>query len=200
MENMTAEVVDVKGAFLKGDREDGEEIHMQIPQGWEHRYDDNEVLKLKSCLYGLKQAAMAFLRQLVKCVIDMETKRSTADDCLYFNWTGDGLALVISWIDDNLIIGNTKAVARTKKNLTTRFDCEECGELDEYVGCKITRIGKSALKITQPVIIQSFSDEFDLPNHGCPTPVRMGNVLTKAGESDLLGPKEHAKYRSGVEK
>ena len=39
--------------------------------------------------------------------------------------------LVISWIDDNLIIGNTKAVARTIKNLTERFDCEECGELDE---------------------------------------------------------------------
>jgi len=92
------------------------------------------------------------------------------------------------------------AVARTKENLTTRFDCEECGELDEYVGCKITRIGKSALKITQPVIIQSFSDEFDLPNRGCLAPERMGNVLTKADESDLLGLKEHTKYRSGVGK
>ena len=28
----------------------------------------------------------------------------------------------------------------------------------------------------------------------------MGNMLTKADESDLLGPKEHTKYRSGVGK
>ena len=36
MSNMTAEGVDVKGAFLKGDIEDGGEIHMNIPQGCEH--------------------------------------------------------------------------------------------------------------------------------------------------------------------
>ena len=58
---------------------------------------------------------------------NMEMKRSTADPCLYFNWTEDGLAVVVSWIDDNLIIGSAKAVARTKKELTKRFDCEECG-------------------------------------------------------------------------
>ena len=72
--------------------------------------------------------------------------------------------------------------------------------MNEYVGCKIIRIGKSAFKITQPVIIQSFSEEFDLPKHGCPTPARMGNMSTKADESDLLGPREHTKYRSGVGK
>ena len=43
MGDMTAEVVDVKGAFLKGDIEDGEEIHMKIPQGWEHHYKEDEV-------------------------------------------------------------------------------------------------------------------------------------------------------------
>ena len=127
-------------------------------------------------------------------------KRSTADPCLCFDWTEDGLTLVISWIDDILIFGNMKAVARTKTNLTARVDCEKCGELNEYVGWKIIRTAKSALEITQPILIQSFSDKFDLPNHDCPTPARVGNVLTKADESDLLGPTEHIKYRSGVEK
>ena len=116
---------------------------------------------------------MVFWCQLLKCMTDMEMKRTTTDPCLCFNWTEDGLTLVMLWTDDNLIIGSGKAVARTKKNLRTRFDCEECGELDKYVGCKITKIGKSALKITQPVIFQSFSDKFDLPNRGCPTPARI---------------------------
>ena len=85
MSNMTAEVVDANGAVLKGDIEDGEEIHMKIPQGWEHHYNDKDVLKLKSCLHGLKQAALAFWRQLSTCMTNTEMKRSTADPCFYFN-------------------------------------------------------------------------------------------------------------------
>ena len=82
MGGMIAEVVDVKGAFLKGDIADGEEIHMKIPQGCEHHYKDDEVLKLKSCFYGLKQAAMSCWGQLLKCMTNIEMKRSTADPCL----------------------------------------------------------------------------------------------------------------------
>jgi len=96
MGNMTAEVAVVKGAFLKGNTEDGEEIHLKIPQRWEHHYNNDEVRKLKSCLYGLKQAAMAFWRQLLKCMTDMYMKRSTAEICLSINWTEVGLPLVIS--------------------------------------------------------------------------------------------------------
>ena len=33
---MKAEVMDIKGAFLKGEVEDGEELWMKIPQGWEN--------------------------------------------------------------------------------------------------------------------------------------------------------------------
>ena len=113
------------------------------------------VLKLKRCLYGLKQAAMAFWKQLLSCMKDMNMARSTADPCLYYDWTSDGLVTILSWIDDNLIVGSDGAVAKTKGGLMSRFDCEDCGELDEYDGCKITRIGGNALKFTQPVILKA---------------------------------------------
>ena len=96
MGNMKSKVVDVNGAFLKGDIEDGEVIHMEVPEGWERHYDNDVVLKLEKCLYGLKQAAMAFWRQLLKCMNDMNMNRSTADPCLYYNWTQDGLIMIIS--------------------------------------------------------------------------------------------------------
>ena len=76
----------------------------------------------------------------------MDMKRSQADPCLYFNWTDKGLVLLVSWINDNLIIGNDKIPTITKKELMNRFDCEDCGEIEEYAGCKITRIGKHAFK------------------------------------------------------
>ena len=74
---------------------------------------------------------MLFWRQLLESMTDMEMKRSTVDPCLCFYWNEDGLILVISWIDDNLIIVSAKAVAGTKINLTIRIDCEEYGKLDE---------------------------------------------------------------------
>lgn len=107
---------------------------------------------------------------------------------------------MISWIDDNLIVGSKEAVAATKKDLMDRFDCEDCGDLDEYVGCKIDRIDDGAIKFTQPVILQSFDDEFDLPNESYNTPARAGTVLTKGEPEDALGGQEQTKYRSGVGK
>jgi hypothetical protein len=41
------------------------------------------------------------------------------------------LVLILSWIDDNLIIGSKKAVEKAKKELMERFDCKDCGDFEE---------------------------------------------------------------------
>ena len=89
-------------------------------------------------------------------------KRSTADPCLYYSWTDISLVIIISWIDDNLIIGSLEVVARAKKELMTYFEYEDCGETKEYAGNKLTRLEDGGLKFTQDVLIQSFKDKFDL--------------------------------------
>ena len=139
MANWTANVVDVKGAFLHGKFTDGEEIFMEVPQGFEKHYPGNVVLRLLKTIYGLKQAAMAFWRMLLRCMQDMGMQRSTADPCLYYDWTDLGLVIILSWIDDNWIVGSKQAVAVTKQELMSHFDCKACGELDEYLGCRLTR-------------------------------------------------------------
>ena len=129
MAGWVANVVDVKGAFLHGEFTDGEEIYMEVPQGWERLYPQNTVLKLMKTIYGLKQSAMAFWRQLSMCMRDMGMKKSEADPCLYYKWTSLGLVLIVSWIDDNLICGSKENVANVKRELIERFECEDCGEL-----------------------------------------------------------------------
>jgi hypothetical protein len=59
-----------EGHFLTW-REDGEVIYMKVPRGFEKFYPDDMVLKLKKCIYGLKQATMAFWRQLLLCMKSM---------------------------------------------------------------------------------------------------------------------------------
>ena len=56
----TVVVVDVKRAFLHGDIENGEEIHMKVTKGFEKHYENGVVLRLRCFLYRLKQEAMDF--------------------------------------------------------------------------------------------------------------------------------------------
>ena len=43
------------------------------------------------------------------------------------------------------------------------FECDDIGDMEEYVGCKIDK-EEGSIKFTQPVMLQSFKDEFDLEN------------------------------------
>ncbi len=74
--------MDVKGAFLHGEFKDGEIIYMKVPHGFEKFYPDDVVLKLKECIYGLKQATMAFWYQLLLYMKSRGMTQCTADPCL----------------------------------------------------------------------------------------------------------------------
>ncbi len=115
-------------------------------------------------------------------------KRSTTDPCLYYDWTDLGLVIILSWIDNILIVGSKQAVAMTKHKMMSRFECKDCGELDEYVGCCLTR-KKGEIKFTQDVLIQSFEDKFDLPHNKYATPVKPGNILTKGDTNAAVDAK-----------
>jgi hypothetical protein len=199
MANWTANVVDVKGAFLHGEFTDGEEILMEVPKGFEKHYPSNMVLKLLKTMYGLKQAAMSFWRMLLRCMQDMRMQRSTADPCLYYDWTDLGLVIILSWIDDNLIVSSKQAVSVTKQELMSCFDCEDCGELEEYIGCRLMR-NNGEIKFTQGVLVQSFEDEFDIPKKKYATPAKPGNVLTKGDPNSAVNAKTQTCFRSGVGK
>ena len=58
--------------------------------------------------------------------------------------------------------------------MMTKFECDEVEELQEYVGCKVEyNKNEKWLKLTQLVLLQSYSDKFDLPDGRKPnTPQR----------------------------
>ncbi len=128
----------------------------------------------------------------------MGMTRSTADPCLYFKWSDHGLVLIASWIDDNLIIGSEKGVIEVKADLMSRFECEDCGKMEE-VGCKIVRKGRE-LRFTQPVLLQRFSNKFPLPKWSFVTPAAAGTVLGPGKPGKILLGLEQTKYRLGVRK
>ena len=130
----------------------------------------------------------------------MEFDCSKADPCLYFRWTEQGLTLWIFWVDDCVSVGKRELVLDARKGMTDQFNCDEVGELTEFEGCKLERDAKQ-LKITQPVLMKSFADEFDLPEGSAPTtPGEPGLVLMKARDDEAIDGTVQSMYQSGVGK
>ena len=88
--------------------------------------------------------------------------------CLYYKETENGLVLWLSWIDDCLCVGPDVDVKKARVNILARFECDDVGELKEYLGCKIDRHMDDVgwIKLTQPVLLQSFEDEFEMEETG----------------------------------
>jgi hypothetical protein len=199
----TGKLCDVKGAFLHGTFCNGEEIYLRIPQGFEKYYNaSRQLLRLTKTIYGLKQSAMAFWRELLVCMRDMGYERSKADPCLYFKWNQGRLNLWLSWIDDCLNLGTEDDVSRAIAEMKARFDCDEVSDLSEYVGCRLHHDKEAgAIKFTQPVLIQSFVDEFELPERGdFRTPAAAGQILIRGDNEGMLDDKHQHLFRKGVGK
>ena len=63
----------------------------------------------------------------------------------------------LSSIDDCVYSGKEDQVNKMKEDFIIELDCEDSGKLDEHVGVKIDKRG-DAMKLTQPVLIQSLED------------------------------------------
>ncbi len=95
--------------------------------GFEQFYPSNTVLLLKKMLYGLKQATIAFYRKLLVATNNIGPTTSMADLCLYYKWERGSLVIMISWIDNNMILGPEDLVMQVKADPMKQFKCDDCG-------------------------------------------------------------------------
>jgi hypothetical protein len=151
----------VQGALLCENFKDGEEMYMKVSEGFEKFYPSNVLLILLQTIHGLKQSEREFWRDLNTSLDDMKYEKILADPCLYFCWTRRGLLILLSWIDDCFVVVNKVGVLAAKEQMKARFYCDDIGELTEYVRCKIERT-EEYVKFTQPVLLQSFIDTFNI--------------------------------------
>ncbi len=194
-------MVYVKGAFLYGKFDNGEKIHINILLRFEEFYNNDTVLLLKKCLYVLKQAAMAFYRKLLAAASKIGFKQSSADPCLYYKWERGRLVILISWINDNMIVGPSDLVLKLKSNLMEQFECDNRGALTEYIGNKIEHVGEDAIQLVQTVLTQIYQDEFEQKNRCYNTPAQPGMVLMHPVKGkEILKSEDQTTLRSNLGK
>jgi hypothetical protein len=202
MARMHTDMNDVKGAFLNGVFSKQEELYMEVPEGFHEYYGWEVVLLLLKTIYGLKQAAYEYWIALLKAIRQVGMARSKADPCVYFRWTKNGLNMWSSWVDDLLSCAvEDEDLTQGREAIKTHFSLDEVGPLEEYVGCKIEyNKDEGDIKLTQPVLIQSLEDEFDL-SEVKPTmiPAAAGSMLMKS-EEKMVDEATHYTYRKGTGK
>ena len=197
-------VYDVKGAFLNGVFKPEHKVYIRVPKGFEKYYPANAILLLVRTLYGCKQSAYKYWLVLVAAWRSMKHKRSEADPCLYFKKTKniEDFSCGISWVDDLMMAAMNETKTRAMgAEMGKHFTLDEGSKLSEYVGCKIDwDLENRTMKLTQPVLLQSFSDEFDLPNAVPVTPAIAGDVLYIDEKDEIVGQEQQSEYRKGVGK
>jgi hypothetical protein len=104
------------------------------------------------------------------------------DQCLYYKWHEKyGLTLIISWVNDLMICGKEEACLKFKEEINKQFEIDNIGKMKEYVSCKIDR-KEGKMKLTQPVLIQSLKDKFNVKEFDYKTPAAPGTSIPPCPE------------------
>lgn len=127
--------MDVSNAFLYGDLD-----HI-IPHGATRGFESkflNHVCKLKKSLYGLKQTPRAWFGKIGEFLEHNGYSMTMADASLFVKKIGDKVAVVLVYVDDQIITGNLdEQIVQLKENLSTRFHMKDLGKLKHFLGLEV---------------------------------------------------------------
>ena len=131
------ESLDVKIAFLYGQLD--EEIYMEQPEGFKIS-SSNQVYCLLRTLYGLKQATLAWNKELHKSLLKLGFKCSKSDPGVYYYQDKSGIMLFIVYVDNGLLMSNSATLLQKKKTAFLKvWEAHDMGPVTEYLGFQIIR-------------------------------------------------------------
>ena len=89
---------------------------MKQPEGFKIKGLEHKVLCLHQAIYGLKQAALAWWKQLTKSMKILGFKQLTADAGVFIYLKDNETVIVIIYIDNTLFIGKNKLLVNKLKS------------------------------------------------------------------------------------
>jgi hypothetical protein len=129
-EDLECDQADVETAFLNAPLE--EVIYMRLPDG--------TLVKLKKCIYGLKQSPHNWNKLLDDVLVKMGFTPTRTDPCLYTARINGILTYILIYVDDILIASRTQAgVNLVKDHLARNFVITDLGTARFFLGYQIDR-------------------------------------------------------------
>ncbi len=134
------------------------DLYMELPRGliFEGIHRDTHCIKLVKNLYGQKQAGRVWNEHLVAGLVERGFIQSTVDECVFYK----GKTILLVYVDDAILCGpSSKLIDDIITSLKEDFDVTDEGEIDDYLGVKVTRPTKDTIELKQPHLIQQILDE-----------------------------------------
>ena len=114
--------VDVHTAYLYGKLD--EEIYMRQPEGFIARGQESKVIHLKRTLYGLKQAGLAWWKELSNSMKDSGFAHLKSDAGIFMCQEGTRLIVAVVYVDDAMFFSKNKKLVKKKKALfMAKWEC-----------------------------------------------------------------------------
>ncbi len=135
--------MDAVQAFIKSDLK--EEIYMEIPDGYELPPEQQKlvdeghqvVLRLRKSLYGLKQAAHEWNKNVDTKLRAQGFKPTQADPCIYIH--EDQTTMIAVYVDDFIIAAPKEKLQNVKGMLKQQWEMTDLGELRYALNIEVHR-------------------------------------------------------------
>lgn len=160
--------MDVKTAFLIPKLPRGERVYLDVPAGdvpprqW---VDVDYVFLLLKCIYGLKQSARYWNKEVNAFLQSLGFTPLHADPCVYVMKDEEGLPLcmLVVHVDDILIQANDPFLSQLKGKLKGKYEMKDVGEVSAYLGMRVRRSkdGRS-LEMDQRASIEELLKDFQM--------------------------------------
>ena len=141
------------------------DLFMQLPRGltFEGVHRSTHCLKLIKNLYGQRQAGRVWNNHLVDGLVNkLKFQQSKVDECVFYR----GTTILLIYVDDGILCGASAAKIRTIiKELSDLYNVTDEGEMDTYLGVKITRPTPDTIELTQPHLIQQILDDMGMKSN-----------------------------------
>ena len=125
-------------AFLHTKLPEDEIVHVTMPRGFTKFYRKGQlkVLRLKRCLYGLKQSPREFWKYLVEKLEACDFKQSNFDPCLFIS----PKVILVMYVDDILMWSvDEKHIYKLGTKLWKQgVNLEEEDDVAGFLGVKLT--------------------------------------------------------------
>ncbi len=133
--NIDIHQMDVNMAFLNTPLSD--EIYITQLQGFINKTHLNHICCLYKSLYGLKQSPYEWNKTFNNHLHTSGFKPSSANPCIYIQWTAEHIAIMAIYINDCTIIMHTKLLKDIKMMLTNQFQMKDLREVNSVLGIEI---------------------------------------------------------------
>jgi histone deacetylase 1/2 len=128
---------------------------MEQPLGYVDQTHPNLVCSLKKVLYNLKQALKVWSDKMGQYLVTSRFQTSNVDFSLYVKKTDHGIVVIVYYVDDLIIIGDSDVdIFDLKKFFKQKFEMKDLGELHYFLGIEVIKSPKRNMVTTKAICLE----------------------------------------------